>query len=59
MGADLSARFTAQELASALNPGGEDLIDENEIPPVAETAVTIAGDIRCLGPHRVACDASA
>jgi len=64
MGADLAALgFTAQELAAALNPGGEGLTDENEVPAVAETAVTLAGDIWCLGPHRVACgdstDASA
>ena len=56
MGADLAALgFTAQELAAALNPGGEGLTDENEVPAVAETAVTLAGDIWCLGPHRVAC----
>src|SRR5947209_12952435 len=56
MGADLEALgFTAQELAAALNPGGEGRTDENEVPAVAETAVTIAGDIWCLGPHRVAC----
>src|SRR5436305_3011194 len=64
MGADLAALgFTAQELAAALNPGGEGLTDENEVPAVAEIAVTLAGDIWCLGPHRVACgdstDASA
>jgi DNA modification methylase len=56
MGADLAALgFTAQELAAALNPGGEGLTDENEVPAVAEVAVTIAGDIWCLGTHRVAC----
>lgn len=56
MGADLAALgFTAQELAAALDPGGEGLTDENEVPPLAATAVTIAGDVWCLGPHRVAC----
>src|SRR3954447_11721976 len=56
MGADLAALgFTAQELAAALNPSGEGLTDENEIPALAETAVTMAGDIWCLGAHRVAC----
>jgi DNA modification methylase len=56
MGADLAALgFTAQELAAALNPADEGLTDENEIPALAETAVTAAGDIWCLGPHRVAC----
>jgi hypothetical protein len=44
MGADLAALgFTALELAAALNPGGAGLTDENEIPAVAKTAVTIAG----------------
>src|SRR5436309_9592635 len=56
MGADLAALgFTAQELAAALKPGGEGLTDENEVPALAETAVTIAVDMWCLGPHRVAC----
>src|SRR5947199_2496952 len=56
LGADLEALgFTAQELAAALNPGSVGLTDENEIPAVAETAVTIAGDIWCLGAHRLAC----
>src|SRR5436305_24139 len=56
LGADLaSLGFTAQELAAALNPGDAGLTDENEIPALAETAVTMAGDIWCLGPHRVAC----
>src|SRR5436305_12469056 len=56
MGADLAALgFTAAELAAALNPSGEGLTDENEIPAVAETAVTIAGDVWCLGAHRLAC----
>src|SRR5436305_9621294 len=56
MGADLAALgFSAHELAAALNPGGEGLTDENEVPALAETAVTIAVDMWCLGPHRVAC----
>src|SRR5205809_2291040 len=56
MGADLAALgFTAQELAAALNQGGEGLTDENEVPEVAETAVAVAGDIWCLGAHRVTC----
>src|SRR6266700_4818660 len=56
MGADLEALgYTAQELAAALNRGGEGLTDENEVPEVAETAVAVAGDIWCLGPHRVTC----
>jgi ParB-like chromosome segregation protein Spo0J len=56
MGADLAALgFTAQELAAALNPGDQGLTDENEVPEVAETAVAVAGDIWCLGSHRLAC----
>ena len=56
MGADLEALgFTAQELAAALNQGDEGLTDENEVPEVAEAAVTVAGDIWCLGAHRVIC----
>lgn len=57
MGADLSLLgFTAQELAIALNAGNEPgLTDENEIPDIAETAISTPGDIWCLGPHRLAC----
>jgi DNA modification methylase len=56
MGADLAALgFTAQELSAALNPGSNGLTDENEVPARAEAAVTVAGDVWCLGPHRVAC----
>jgi DNA modification methylase len=56
MGADLAALgFTAQELAAALNQGNEGLTDENEVPEVAKAAVAVAGDIWCLGAHRVAC----
>src|ERR1043165_5832537 len=48
MGADLEALgFTAQELAAALNQGEEGLTDEDDVPEVAETAVTAAGDIWC------------
>src|SRR5436309_11865038 len=54
MGADLAVLgFTAQELAAALSPGSGGLTDENEVPEVAETAVAVAGDIWCLGAHRV------
>jgi DNA modification methylase len=57
LGADLSlVGFTAQELAAALSPAvSTGLTDENEAPAVAETAVTAAGDIWCMGPHRLAC----
>jgi ParB-like chromosome segregation protein Spo0J len=56
MGADLEALgFTAKELAAALNPSGAGLTDENDVPEIAEAAVTVAGDIWCLGAHRVIC----
>jgi DNA modification methylase len=51
----LTLGFTKQELAQALQPGAAGLTDENEIPAVAETAVSRAGDIWCLGEHRVVC----
>lgn len=56
MGADLEALgFTAEELAAALNQGDEGLTDEDEVPEVAGAAITVAGDIWCLGAHRVIC----
>src|SRR5947209_5303531 len=56
LGSDLEALgFTAQELAAALNPGSMGLTDENEVLALAETALTAAGDVWCLGAHRVAC----
>jgi DNA modification methylase len=56
MGADLSVLgFTEHELAKALQPGASGLTDENEIPSVSDKAVSIAGDVWCLGNHRVIC----
>jgi DNA modification methylase len=56
LGADLSLLgFSEDELAAALSPAGGGLTDEDEVPPVAEVAVTRPGDIWCLGHHRVAC----
>jgi len=56
LGADLSMLgFTPQELAAALAPVSQGLTDENEIPDVAEAAVTVSGDIWCLGGHRLVC----
>ena len=57
IGADLSLLgFTKKELALALSGHGEGgLTDENEIPALTDTAVTVAGDIWCLGEHRVGC----
>ena len=56
LGADLSVLgFTEQELAKALQPASAGLTDENEIPALEESAVAAAGDIWCLGKHRIAC----
>ena len=56
LGADLQMRgFSGPELAKALQPGSAGLTDENEVPQVAEQAVTARGDIWCLGPHRMVC----
>jgi|ERR1043166_3897579 DNA modification methylase len=57
LGADLSRLgFTQQELAAALSPGiSGGLTDENDIPELAETAVTRPGDIWVLGKHRLIC----
>ena len=60
LGADLAALgFTSQELARALSPSRKDgFTDEDEVPEVAKTAVTVAGDTWCLGKHRIACGSS-
>jgi hypothetical protein len=56
MGADLSALgFTTKELAAALSQVEAGLTEEDEVPEVAEVAVSQPGDIWQLGPHRVAC----
>lgn len=56
MGAELSLLgFNEKELATALNGAGAGLTDEDEVPKVAETAVSSAGEVWCLGPHRIAC----
>lgn len=56
LGADLSGLgFTGKELAVALTGASTGLTDENDVPALAETAVTRPGDIWCLGTHRVAC----
>lgn len=47
--------FTAKELEIALAGKSEGLTDEDEVPPVAETAISKPGEIWVLGPHRVAC----
>lgn len=57
LGAELEGLgFTAEELAKALNPGRPNgLTDENEIPELAEQAVSRTGDVWLAGPHRIAC----
>jgi DNA modification methylase len=56
LGADLSALgFNEQELATALNGSGSGLTGEDEVPSIADAAVSAPGDIWCLGPHRIAC----
>ena len=57
LGADLSVLgFAKGELAKALTPadfGGR--TDEDAVPAVEEATVTRAGDVWCLGDHRVIC----
>jgi ParB-like nuclease family protein len=57
LGAELEGLgFTAEELAKALNPGRvTGLTDEDEIPELAEQAVSAVGDVWLAGPHRIAC----
>jgi DNA modification methylase len=56
IGADLSVLgFSKQELSRALKGSGGGLTDENEIPKVAERAVSAPADIWCLANHRVIC----
>ena len=56
LGADLSMLgFTTKELAAALTRVESGLTDEDEVPEVAEVAVSQPGDIWQLGPHRIAC----
>lgn len=56
LGADLAVLgFTEQELAKALQPASAGLTDENEIPAVQDKAVSLIGDVWCLGAHRIVC----
>ena len=57
LGADLSSLgFTAKELSNALSPVDTlGLTDEDEVPSLPENPVSRAGDIWCLGDHRLAC----
>jgi DNA modification methylase len=57
LGADLSLLgFSKGELAKSLTPanlGG--LTDEDAVPEVQQEAVTMPGDVWCLGEHRIVC----
>src|SRR4051812_2848253 len=57
IGAELSILgFTKQELAAALEPAvSAGLTDENEVPGVADVAITSVGDTWCMGCHRLVC----
>ena len=56
LGANLkSLGFTEQELAKALQGVSSGLTNENEIPTIADNAVTVASDVWCLGSHRLVC----
>jgi hypothetical protein len=57
LGADLSVLgFTPRELSDALTAAGAGgLTDEDDVPPLADSPVTHAGDIWCLGSHRLGC----
>jgi DNA modification methylase len=57
IGADLSILgFSKGELAKALTPASfAGQTDEDEVPAVSEQVVTVAGDLWCLGDHRIVC----
>ena len=57
LGIDLSTLgFDDDELAAALAPAGtEGLTDEDDVPDVAERAVSRPGELWRLGPHRLIC----
>jgi len=56
LGTDLSLLgFTAKELAQALSRTEGGLVGEDEVPELAEVAVSQPGEIWQLGPHRIAC----
>lgn len=56
MGADLSILgFSTAELARALSSVDGGQTDEDQIPELAEIAISQPGDIWQVGPHRIAC----
>src|SRR5258708_39344645 len=56
LGADLKMLgFSEQELAAALGASGIGLVPEDDVPSLGEVAISRAGDVWLLGPHRVGC----
>jgi DNA modification methylase len=56
LGADFKLLgFSEREIAEALTGPAGGLTDENEVPALAEIAVSKPGDVWLLGPHRVGC----
>ena len=57
LGAELDRLgFTAEELAKALNPApATGLTGEDNVPEIAENAVSAVGEIWLAGPHRIGC----
>ena len=56
LAADMSVLgFSEAELAAALSAHTPGLTDEDQIPALAEAAISQPGEIWCLGAHRVAC----
>jgi hypothetical protein len=47
--------FSKSELANALSPAKAGLTDEDAVPEVEKETTAKAGEIWCLGDHRVAC----
>jgi len=56
LGADLKILgFSEEELATALGTTVPGLVHEDEVPDLAETAVSQTGDVWLLGAHRIGC----
>ena len=56
LGADLKILgFSEEELATALGTTVPGLVHEDEVPDLAETAISQPGDVWLLGAHRIGC----
>jgi DNA modification methylase len=56
LGAELKILgFNEQELAAALGTTVPGLVHEDEVPDLAETAISQPGDVWLLGAHRIGC----